>query len=147
MTPPGSQPQRWAPDELEGSLDHTVPNRRNSQNPDLAVSLGNFLPSIPHGPVRAGDQFTAICSRNACTPFPSMASKVTPSIPGVPLFFLASRRPPEAFPSCRREHIVPRISMPYQPSPSGRSSLLRSCRSDGRLYHLVPASHCCSEDC
>src|SRR5215510_9912028 len=45
-------------DELEGSLDHTVTDRRNRQHTDpLPSFLGNRLVPQPHGAIRAGGQF------------------------------------------------------------------------------------------
>jgi len=44
-------------DELEGSLDHAVADGRNSENADLAVVLGYFLPPIPQRTIRMCRQF------------------------------------------------------------------------------------------
>src|SRR2546430_9014667 len=46
--------------ELEGSLDHTVTDRRNRQHADtFPTVLGNRLVPQPHGAIRAGDQFVS----------------------------------------------------------------------------------------
>src|SRR5262249_5497298 len=80
------------------------------------------------------------CVRNAATPLSSMASKVTPSIPGAPLFFLASKvgfvkgfqladvdvQAPEA---PGRLGLRLGVDLPSQVLPI-----------DGRLYHPAPAS-------
>src|SRR5262245_7985692 len=45
-------------DELTGSLDHTVTDRRNRQHADpLPTFFGNRLVPQPHGAIRAGGQF------------------------------------------------------------------------------------------
>src|SRR5688572_20585652 len=44
-------------DELQGPLDHTITDRRNRQNADLAPVLRNFLSPCPHRPIRLDYQF------------------------------------------------------------------------------------------
>src|SRR5262245_38298370 len=44
-------------DELEGPLDHAVPNGRDAQDADLAVALGDLLPPVPHRTIPACRQF------------------------------------------------------------------------------------------
>ena len=80
------------------------------------------------------------CSRNASTPPASMASNVTPSIPGAPLFFLASV-----------VGLAQRLQLAdvdvQAPEPPGLVSLRldvdpppQVLQIDGRLCHLAPAS-------
>src|SRR5262249_7229558 len=44
-------------DEFQRSLDHTITDRRNRENADLAPVLRNFLSPCPHGPIRLCYQF------------------------------------------------------------------------------------------
>ena len=44
-------------DELERTLDHPVPDRRNPQHADLAPALGNLDAPVPQRPIGACDQF------------------------------------------------------------------------------------------
>ena len=77
--------------ELERPLHHPVPDRRNRKDADFAPVLRYLLPPGRQRHDRCARPVRpVICSRKASTPCASMASKVTPSIPGAPSFFLAS---------------------------------------------------------
>src|SRR3954469_11255535 len=76
-------------DELERTLHHSVPDRRDRQDADFApVFRYLLLPGwewlVVH-PVSSSRS----CSSRVSTPCASMASNVTPSIPGAPSFCLA----------------------------------------------------------
>src|SRR5215510_15132110 len=75
-------------DELERPLHHSVPDRRDRQDADFAAVFRYLLPPGWEWLVGAPGQFVARSSR-ASTPCASMASNVTPSIPGAPSFCLA----------------------------------------------------------
>src|SRR5215472_4306299 len=69
-------------DELECPLDHTIADRRNRQNADFRAPMGRYVLETSS---------SRICSRKLSTPLSSMASNVTPSIPGAPSFSCAIR--------------------------------------------------------
>src|SRR5271156_2523147 len=76
--------------QLERALHHPVADSWNRKNADLAAILRNLLPPSPQRYIATLDQFGLYLPRKASTPCASMASKVTPSLPGAPSFFLAS---------------------------------------------------------
>src|SRR5215813_5093792 len=78
--------------ELECPLNHTIADSRNRQNADfLAPSLGISFFRARMGRYVFETSSSCICSRKPSTPPSSMASNVTPSIPGAPSFSLAIR--------------------------------------------------------
>jgi hypothetical protein len=77
-------------DELERTLDDAVSDRGDPQDTDLAVALRDLFAPVPQRPIRAGDQFVSDLLEIGLQPAVSMASNVTPSMPGDPSFFLAS---------------------------------------------------------
>ena len=82
-------------DELQCTLDYAVADRRDREDANFlsAAILRDFLLPIPHADntTRETNSLTNLLRGIASTPLSSMASNVTPSLPGAPLFFLASR--------------------------------------------------------
>ena len=76
--------------ELECSLDHAITDRWNREDADLgAPVLRNLFLRARMGRYVFETNSSLICSRKLFTPLSSIASNVTPSIPGAPSFFLA----------------------------------------------------------
>src|SRR3954462_12064671 len=76
--------------ELECPLDHSITDCRNRKNADfLAPSLGISFFRARMGRYVFETSSSRICSRKLSTPLSSMASNVTPPIPGAPLLLLA----------------------------------------------------------
>src|SRR5215467_13122102 len=69
-------------DELECPLNHTIADSRNRKNADFRAPMGRYVFETSS---------SRICSRKLATPLSSMASNVTPSIPGAPSFSFAIR--------------------------------------------------------
>ena len=75
--------------ELECSLDHTITDGRDRESSDFSPVFRYSLLPHPHGSIRVGDQFVSDLLKKTLRSLSSMASNVTPSIPGAPLFFFA----------------------------------------------------------
>src|SRR5262249_27818870 len=81
----------WLQDELQGPLDYAISDRRNREDPYFGSSiLRDLLLPNSHGLIRVGDQFIPNLLQKTLHSVSSMASNVTPSIPGAPLFCFAS---------------------------------------------------------
>jgi hypothetical protein len=78
-------------DELQRPLDHTVTDSRYRKNADFALSFGISFFRTRMGRYVLVTNSVRICSRKLSTPLCSIASNVTPSIPGAPSLLLAIR--------------------------------------------------------
>ena len=77
-------------DQLKRTLNHAVTDRGNREDADfVAPVLRDLLLRTRVGRYVFVTSSFRICCRNLSTPLSSMASNVTPSIPGAPSFFLA----------------------------------------------------------
>jgi hypothetical protein len=78
-------------DELERALDHAVADGRDREDSDIAaIILRDRLPPTPQGRYEREISASRSDWRNPSTPLASIASNVTPSIPGAPLFAFAA---------------------------------------------------------
>src|SRR4029453_6137841 len=69
-------------EQLEGPLDHTITDSRNRRDADFSPVLWNLLLRARMGRYVLVISSSRICLRKSSTPLSSMASNVTPSVPG-----------------------------------------------------------------
>src|SRR5260370_26660146 len=81
---------------------------------------------------------SAVCPRKASTPYASMASKVTPSLPGAPSFFLASAYASRSVSSLQTWTYNPQNFQDVSAFALTYILRLRSCKSDDWRATLVP---------